>query len=52
METLTNQKNCVINIELKRKNLKENYEPTIYLLNDCGFKHVDRHAGDSIFVKR
>ncbi len=52
METLTNQKNCVINIELKRKNLKENYEPTIYLLNDCGFEHVDRHAGDSIFVKR
>jgi len=51
-ETLTNQKKCVINIELKRKNLKENYGPTIDLLNDYGFEHVDRHAGDSIFLKK
>ena len=51
-KTLSSQKNCVINIELKRKNLKENYNPTIELLNKYGFEHVDRHAGDSVFVKR
>ena len=50
-QTLRKQKDIVINIEIKQKNLKDKFLKVFDLLKNYGYKKVDRKAGDYQFVK-
>lgn len=50
-ETLAKQKNCVINIELKKKYSREKFKQSFQILKDLGYERVDRHAADYVFKK-